>query len=382
MFRAVVLATDPEFGKAAECLAFESGHLIVNKTLGAFPESDYDVGRLISSYAPELMLVENTDTVRALEVCDRLRSYSPELAVLAMGGRATPSHLVKRFDAIGATVLSGSFSDQQFLAGVRSSIHAARRDSFGPLYAFLPGKAGSGATTVAFNVATSMALELGKKTFVLEADLHSGVMATLLDVKPGHALVDALQNASSLDYSAWVNYVISAHSTDFLLADRVKTEPLPSWVHYHQLLRFAMGRYDEIVVDLPEVVNPATSEIVQHAHWIFVVCTPELASLKLTEQRLDTLRAHGAPSDRLRIVLNRWHKSDMKPDEIADLLECPIAAVINNDYRAVSRAMASAQPVNMESGLGRSFVDLATRLVNGRKMEMPTSKARFSLFGG
>lgn len=375
MFRAVVLAPDQEFGRAVERLALDSHYLTVTKTLEAFPENPYELGRLTSRYDPEIILVENAHQEHGLRVTESLREHDPDVAVLALGGRVTPD-VEAHFGAAGAAVLNGAFTPLQFIAAIKDAIHKARR-KFAPLFAFLPGKAGSGATTVAFNLATSMASALQKRVFVLEADLHSGVMSTLLDANPRLPLIDALHNSDSLDNSQWMKWIISAHGTDFLLADRAKKAPLPSWMHYHQLLRFASARYDAMFVDLPEVVNEATEEIVQDAQWIFVVCTPELASLKLAEQRLQELSAHGAPAEKLRIILNRWHRSDMKPEEVAQALGCAVAATIRNDYRTISRAIAECAPVAVDSELGRSYVEFGRRLVGAAKTE---AKPRFSFF--
>jgi Flp pilus assembly CpaE family ATPase len=376
MFRAVVLSPDQEFCNAVERLAFESRHLTINKTLNAFPENAYEVSRVISHYDPEIILMENTKAERGLEVAENLRSYAPEVAVLALGGRVT-ADLAQQFNAIGTVVLNGAFSQQQFLGSIKSAIHRARQNTYGPIFAFVPGKAGNGATTVAFNLAAALAGQLQKKTFVLEADMHSGVMSTLLDTKPRLPLIDALQNSDSLDYSLWMKYVTTAHSVDFLLADRIKKAPLPSWMHYHQLMRFAAGRYDAMIVDLPEVVNEATDEIVQAAQWTFVVCTPELTSLTLAGQRLEELKAHGAVPGRLRVVLNRWHKNDVKPEEIATLLGHPVSMVIRNDYRAISKAFSAGNPVSPDTDLGRSFVEFARKLMGSA---VPATKPRFSLF--
>ena len=378
MFRTVVLAPSPEFGKAVERLAVESRHLLVNKTVSAFPEGAYEVGRVISGYSPEIILVENTSAEVSLKVSEKLRAHAPEVAVLALGGHVS-TMVERQFEAIGASLLNGAFSPRQFIDAIQKAIHRARQNSLGHLFAFLPGKAGSGATTVAFSLATSIAAGLAKKVFVLEADLHSGVMSTFLGTKPRLPLIDMLQNSDHLDYSTWLSSIVSWNSTDFLLADRVKKAPLPSWMHYHQLLQFASQNYDAMIVDLPEVVNDATGEIVQNAEWTFVVCTPEPASLKLAEQRLEELKAHGALPDRLRIVVNRWHKSDMKPEEIADLLGHPVALVIKNDYRAISRAISSGTPLSRESDLGRCFLEFGTKLMRAEKTEND-SKARFSFF--
>lgn len=279
---------------------------------------------------------------------------------------------------MGTSLLNGAFSQRQFIDAIQKAIHHVRRNSLGRLFAFLPAKAGSGSTTVAFNLGMSIAAGLKKKVFVLEADLHSGVMSTFMDTKPKLPLIDVLQNSDHLDYSSWLNSIFSSGSTDFLLADRVKKAPLPSWMHYHQLFQFASQRYDAMIVDLPEVVNEATEEIVQCAQWTFVVCTPELASLTLAELRLQELRAHGASPDRMRIVLNRWHKNDMKAEDVAELLGYPVSFVIRNDYRTINRAISSGRPLGADTDLGRSYLDFGSKLVGDKKEN--AGKTRFSFF--
>src|ERR1051326_697890 len=118
MFRTVVLAPDPEFGKAVERLALESRHLLVNKTIEAFPENGYDVGRVISSYGPEIVLVENVGVDVTLKVSEKLRSYAPDVAVLALGGQVT-TEVERQFEAMGAT--AGRSGDDGGGASIRGN---------------------------------------------------------------------------------------------------------------------------------------------------------------------------------------------------------------------------------------------------------------------
>lgn len=378
MFRSIVIASDAGFGTAVERFAIDSQHLIVNKTFTAFPQSAYEVSRLISAYDPELVMLENTIPERALATATDLKTNAPEVALLAVGQRVSRT-VEQQLEAAGASVLCAPFSPEEFVAAVKQAIHGARRSGFGHLYAFLPGKAGSGATTVALNVAMSMAGALQKKVFVLEADLHSGVMSTLLGLKPRVPLIDVLNKAELLDYSLWTNAIVQANGVDFLLADRAKKTPLPSWMDYHQLLRFASKRYEALIVDLPEVVNEATAEIVQYARCTFVVCTPELASLKLAEQRLQELTVRNAPSDAMKIVLNRWHKSDMNANEVAELLRRPVYHVIRNDYRAVSRAIGGSRPVDANTEVGRELMEFSKKLAGVGAAAQP-ARSKFSFF--
>src|SRR5262249_30243585 len=154
---------------------------------------------------------------------------------------------------------------------------------------FLPAKAGSGCSTICLNVAGCLANTLGKKTLVLEADIRSGMLSFLLNVTPKGSIVDALRDAAHLDDVTLHNLVARSQGLDLLLTSRPKKAMFFSWADYHALLQFAKSRYDTVVVDLPELINDATVEVVRRARSAFIVATAELASLALARQRYEEL---------------------------------------------------------------------------------------------
>src|SRR6266849_1921343 len=85
-----------------------------------------------------------------------------------------------RFDEAGvAAFLEIPMTPDTFECGIRDAIRKVRAGVSDKLSVFLPSKAGSGSTTAALNVAGAFATGLGKKTLLIEADLHSGVLSTL-----------------------------------------------------------------------------------------------------------------------------------------------------------------------------------------------------------
>jgi pilus assembly protein CpaE len=230
------------------------------------------------------------------------------------------------------------------------------------LLAFLPAKAGSGATTIALNTAGYLADPLRKKVLFIDGDLNSSVVSVLFDLKHCHSLRDALDNSSQLDTSVWSRFVTRAHGFDLLLPDFPRKEPLPSWSNYHHLLGFLAKLYDHIVVDLPEVVNDATVETVRRAKQVFIVCTPELPSLALVPHRIEELTSRAIPPEKIGLVLNRWHKGEAGAGDVAQMLNHPVAAVFGNDYRTVSSAYGDRTVVNRSSKLGKSFTAFARKL--------------------
>jgi Flp pilus assembly CpaE family ATPase len=197
---------------------------------------------------------------------------------------------------------------------------------------------------------------------VLEADLHSGLLAAMLRVDPKFSIRDVLAEASRIDNLGWQGFVTSAGGVDFLFTKAASKTPVPSWTHYFQILRFAARKYDLIMADLPEVVNSATAEIVRRARAVYVVSTPEFASLKLSQQRCEELRTWGIDRARIHALLNRGHKSDISAREAAEILGCPVAATFPNDYKALKRATTDAALIDKRSDLGEAYLAFSKML--------------------
>jgi Flp pilus assembly CpaE family ATPase len=113
------------------------------------------------------------------------------------------------------------------------------------------------------------------------------------------------------------------------------------------------------VVDLPEVVNDATEEILRRAKFVFVVCTPEVAPLKLAQRRCVELESRRIPPNRIGIIVNRWHHTDVKEADVENVLEHGVAAIFPNDYASVQEATQNCRLVDKETELGKTFLSLA-----------------------
>ena len=163
---------------------------------------------------------------------------------------------------------------------------------------------------------------------------------------------------------------------DFLLSSRSLESSPPEWAHYFRLLNFIRSRYDAILVDLPELVNPATVELVRRSRMVFPVCTPEIPSLKLTQQRCQELEHWQVEMGRVGVLLNRHEKGHPSADEIANLLARPVMKSFPNDYADVKAALGNGSPVAANTRLGRAFDEFAVQLVSGDVVKETTFAGR------
>jgi hypothetical protein len=75
------------------------------------------------------------------------------------------------------------------------------------------------------------------------------------------------------------------------------------------------------------------------------------------------LASRRVAADRMRIVINRWHKSDQPAEEICEELNAPLGAVLRNDFPGVRRATVNGDLINLASPLGEAYAIFAKSLI-------------------
>jgi pilus assembly protein CpaE len=266
------------------------------------------------------------------------------------------------------------FSEDNLKKAVSKALKSETQKAHENVLAFLPAKAGSGATTTAMNSAVALARHWERKVLLIEVDLHSGLLPVLLKLDPKQSIIDALENSDSLDEARWRQLITKAEGIDILPTPWGKpTVRFTPW-EYHRLLAFASPRYDVVVVDLPEVINDATEAIVTRASCVQIVCTAESSSVFLARRRIHELEARSVRPDRVRVVLNRSVEQGAVA-EIELLLGRKLFWVLPNDYQQVRAATSTGRSVEPASSLGQAYRRFAADLVG---IEAPPEPAEGS----
>jgi len=361
MFSAILIVRDNTAGASMERLAVESTQVSIEKTLQRYP-SKSELTRVLNTFSPRLVFLDLSEQESALAIAADFQAISPETAIIGFGA-GWNNWREKQYAAAGISeLLISPVTLKTFQDCVDRAIHKVAGGIQENLFAFLPAKAGSGSTTIALNTAGYLAA-LGKTVLLIDGDLNSGVASVLLGLNHPYSLRHALDDSGQLDYSKWIKFIVNAQGFDILLSDHRRRTPLPLWSNYHHLLDFAASRYDNILVDLPEVVNDATVETVRRARRVFIACTPEPASLALAPCRCEELIGRGIPAEKISIVLNRWHRGEIRASELEARLKHSVTAVFGNDYRTVAAASGQHRMVDRDTKLGRSFAAFAKKLV-------------------
>lgn len=367
MLNAVLFFADSQLANLLQGMARESNEFKI-ETVVEHSLTGYPVARTLNMTSPDVILVEMTEPDRDLPQAAAIHKYSPNVPVIGLASRDYQDLFRRNANSDFASLVGWPFGVNDLEQAISVAVHEAHGGIHENLISFLPGKAGSGASTVVLQTAHILAQELKRHVLVLEGDLHSGLLSAMLNVKLRSSIRDALADAADIDSLKWAQHIITAGGVDFLLTNTAKKEPVPSWAHYFKILRFAAPRYDVMMMDLPEVVNSATAEVVRRSRIVYVVSTPEFASLTLSKQRCQELDRWGVDRARIQVLLNRGHKNDMGAKDAERILEYPVAATFPNDYKALRRTITDGGSVDVHSDLGEAYLALA-RSITGAEVE-------------
>ncbi|MBI3683999.1 MAG: hypothetical protein HY235_26810 [Acidobacteria bacterium] len=359
MFTAVLIAADHVRCSLLTHAALEAQKLVLLRMYNGYPLLG-ELARALRITKPDVIIVDLDDTVRAHDLAEMAHHSCPETAMIGILNEHEP-----RPDASSTgirTILKYPCSPEELVKALETAIHVVQPPTYENLYAFLPAKAGSGCSTVVLNTAAALANVLHQQVLLVEADLRSGALTFTIDCPAQGALQHLLARIESLDRFTWSQNVTARGGLHLLLSDRTQPARAPDWTDYHALLQFAQQSYDRILVDLPEVVNPGTAEVVRSARSVFVVCTQEILSLKLAEIRCQELATLGVLSSNVQMLVNRWHSADLAEEDVAGLLSRPVTAVFPNDYQMVRKAILKGGAVPANSTLGEAFVEFSSRL--------------------
>lgn len=204
-------------------------------------------------------------------------------------------------------------------------------------------KGGSGATTIATNLAGALLeADSHRKVVIVDADAQLGDVLTFLDLPVRYTWAELLANLTRLD-DELVHRSLTTHATGLQVVAQ-GGEPEDADVidpgAVAQTIAFLRQHYDCVIVDGLRDFRETSLAALDAADRVLVTLTQDVPALKNASRCLAVFRRLGYRADKLKLVINRYHKrTRLDLDTIAEALGGPIDATIANDFPTVMRSI-------------------------------------------
>ncbi len=213
-------------------------------------------------------------------------------------------------------------------------------------------KGGVGTTTVAVNLAGSLASSGGGPSVaLLDLNLLLGEVPLFLNVKPVFDWMEVARNISRLDNTYLMSILLKHASGVHVLPSPARlTEGQTSLPEVIETLITLMQQlFDFIVVDSGRSVDDMAKAVLKTADRLLLVATPGLPCIVNLDRLLNVFKTLGYPPEQhIEIVVNRFDQSAaISLDEAEQTLGKKISWHLPNDYRNASNAIKNGEPLSV-----------------------------------
>ena len=378
MLRGAIICPDRELGDRLVTAILDSHQVGIVRRMEAYPNA-IELGRFMRAAAPEVIFLSIESRQTALATAKQIEILVAGTQIVAINRTCDPPTLLETMQAGIREFLSPPFEPPAMNEALKRIAELIKQnpptiETTDSLFAFLPAKAGSGATTIAVNTSLALSKITEKGVLLADLDLNSGLVGfMLLLANSQFSIVDAAENALDLDENLWPKIVSSKDNLDILPAGKLSPGFRIEAAQIRHILDYARRHYSAICVDLSGMMEKYSIEILHEAKRVYLVTTAELPSLHLAREKLMFLRSQDL-GERVSILLNRSQKKgQISLEEMEKLFGMPVFMTFPNDYAGVHKALTDGKQVEAKSALGSRFHELAVAMA-GKKASSTAAK--------
>lgn len=281
--------------------------------------------------------------VKGPEVVRRIREAGLPVGIVAL---TVPDQPVEPEDGVD-TVLNlpcGTYDVRRAIGGAVDASAARDPSRTCRAIAVFGSKGGVGKSTIAFNLAASLARS-GLRTALVDGSLQYGDIRRLLRVPSEQPSICDLPT-DCVRGSDLAETLLSESGVDVLLAPpRPEMAELITARDLEAVLDLLRRSYQAIVIDTPAALVESNLALLDTADVILQVVTPEVGALDATRTATETFAALGYASSKIRLVVNRaGTRGALSRAQIERALGRPVDAEIPSEWDLVSSCNAEGVP--------------------------------------
>ncbi|MGE5391898.1 MAG: AAA family ATPase [Deltaproteobacteria bacterium] len=348
---------------------------------------------------PDVVLMDiNMPIMDGIKATEMLSMQHPDVGVIMISVQGEQEYLKKAMMAGAKEYMIKPFTADELSSAIKNvvELNKRRRDvqqkvervevkKHKPqIVAVYGAKGGVGKTSIAVNLAISLAHKTREKIALVDLDLQFGDIAVMVNVYPKRTIAELMQESSELETELMETYLYERNGIKILAApNKPELAELVNEEGVIKILKALMVNYDYIVVDTSCNFNDVTLAVLDMADTVFLVTTPDLPALKNNKRALDILKSLSL-NNKVRLVVNRSTGGfGIEIEDVERAMELPVCTSFPSDAKLVVASMNRGLPfvmVDANSPVSKS-IRYMVGVASGVSDEADSPKKKLSAFG-
>ena len=323
---------------------------------------------LAAKLLPDVVLMDiNMPEMDGIAASEAISAQSPNVQVVMMSVQGEADYLRRSMLAGAREFLIKPFSGEELVTSIHrvNQFAAARRVVALPppitptiaappppprgskIIAILGSKGGSGASTVAVNLAVALREETKARVALVDANLEFGDIGVLLNLPNNRTIADLASGTAEIDEEV-LDGTMAGHSSAIkvlLAPSRPELAELVKPEHLKRILELLDKSYEFIIIDLWKSFQETTIFFLDHADLILLISTADIPAIKNTKLFFELTEQLGYPANKTIFILNKNDgRTGISTKDIEASIKHPISLLLPKDERSTAIAINRGTP--------------------------------------
>jgi pilus assembly protein CpaE len=315
--------------------------------------SDFnEATKIIQSSTPSVILLEVKDLQKGVGEIESIISRFPRISIIVSCAEKSSEWILETMRAGAVEYLLRPIDEGELLQALRKvgrfwfekPVEQAKEGKIISVYNPIGGM---GATTIAVNLAASLASDT-TKVALIDLNLHSGDVSTFLDINPAYRLSSVTSNIARLDYNFLMSVMTRHSSGPYVLTEPLEVEEslaiTPEQIH--RIMEFLKGIFDYVVIDCGGPMEGCNLAVFENSRLLLYTTVLSLPAINNAKRYLSALDKKGLRQDRVKLVVNRYlSNADILIKDAEKVLGRSIFLSVPNVYADVVTSINKGVPV-------------------------------------
>lgn len=338
---------------------------------------------VIQQTQPDIALISlDSDSDKGMELIAKISQEQPSCSVLVVSSSQEGSLILQAMRNGAREFLNYPLKLEDFLAALdriqqsNTGLSGDGQVRSSRVISVAGVSGGVGCTSLAINLACSLARNEANSVAVIDLDIALGDADVWLDIIPDYTIQDVAENISRLDYSLLKRSLTKHECGAFLLPRPVNLDEtaIVSPDGLRRVIALLKATFTHLVIDVSKSLGPLDLAAMDVSDDVLLVTQLDLPCLRNVVRVTQFFEEKGDLSDRMKVIVNRLglEDSQISLNKALETIGREIFWQVPNDYATMVESRNNGIPLLMQAPkakLTKSIEQLASSLDQTAKIQ-------------